>query len=35
MDHLMGKVFVEYLSLLKRTRIKSKLLKAAREEARD
>ena len=27
MDHLMGKVFVEYLSPLKRNRIKSKLLK--------
>jgi peptide deformylase len=35
MDHLMGKVFVEYLSLLKRSRIKAKLLKAARDEARD
>ena len=35
MDHLMGKVFVEYLSLLKRNRIKSKLLKAAREHERD
>jgi len=31
MDHLMGKVFVEYLSPLKRKRIKSKLLKAERE----
>jgi len=31
MDHLQGKVFVEYLSLLKRTRIKAKLLKAERE----
>ncbi len=31
MDHLMGKVFVEYLSPLKRNRIKSKLLKAERE----
>jgi len=31
MDHLMGKVFVEYLSTLKRMRIKSKLLKAQRE----
>ncbi|MEK0432291.1 MAG: hypothetical protein RL700_498, partial [Pseudomonadota bacterium] len=30
MDHLMGKVFVEYLSVLKRMRIKSKLLKAQR-----
>lgn len=34
MDHLMGKVFVEYLSPLKRNRIKSKLLKAQRESAR-
>jgi peptide deformylase len=34
MDHLMGKVFVEYLSLLKRNRIKSKLLKAQREAER-
>jgi len=32
MDHLMGKVFVEYLSPLKRTRIKTKMLKAQREE---
>jgi peptide deformylase len=32
MDHLMGKVFVEYLSPLKRERIKSKLVKKAREE---
>jgi peptide deformylase len=32
MDHLMGKVFVEYLSALKRDRIKTKLLKKAREE---
>ncbi|MBK1682190.1 peptide deformylase [Rhodoferax fermentans] len=31
MDHLMGKVFVEYLSPLKRNRIKTKLLKAQRE----
>ena len=30
MDHLMGKVFVEYLSPLKRNRIKTKLLKAER-----
>lgn len=30
MDHLMGKVFVEYLSPLKRNRIKSKLLKEER-----
>ncbi|HWR77318.1 MAG TPA: peptide deformylase [Thiobacillus sp.] len=31
MDHLMGKVFVDYLSNLKRNRIKAKLLKQARE----
>ncbi len=34
MDHLMGKVFVEYLSPLKRKRIKTKMLKALREESR-
>ena len=34
MDHLLGKVFVEYLSPLKRNRIKTKLIKAQREEAR-
>ena len=34
MDHLMGKVFVEYLSPLKRNRIKTKLLKAQRDDAR-
>jgi len=34
MDHLMGKVFVEYLSPLKRNRIKTKMLKAQREESR-
>jgi peptide deformylase len=34
MDHLRGKVFVEYLSPLKRNRIKSKMLKKAREEMR-
>jgi peptide deformylase len=33
MDHLMGKVFVQYLSPLKRNRIKTKLLKAQREES--
>jgi len=32
MDHLIGKVFVEYLSPLKRDRIKTKMLKKAREE---
>ncbi len=31
MDHLLGKVFVEYLSPLKRERIKTKLRKAQRE----
>ena len=31
MDHLLGKVFVEYLSPLKRNRIKTKMLKARRE----
>jgi len=34
MDHLLGKVFVEYLSPLKRDRIKNKMLKKAREEMR-
>ena len=34
MDHLMGKVFVEYLSPLKRNRIKTKMQKAARDELR-
>ncbi len=33
MDHLMGKVFVEYLSPLKRNRIKTKMLKAQRSAA--
>ena len=32
MDHLLGKVFVEYLSPLKRNRIKTKMLKLQREE---
>ncbi len=31
MDHLMGKVFVEYLSALKRGRIKTKLIKQQKE----
>jgi len=31
MDHLKGKVFVEYLSPLKRNRIKTKLQKEERE----
>jgi peptide deformylase len=34
MDHLLGKVFVEYLSPLKRNRIKTKMLKAQREAER-
>jgi peptide deformylase len=33
MDHLRGKVFVEYLSPLKRDRIKTKMLKKSREDA--
>jgi peptide deformylase len=32
LDHLMGKVFVEYLSPLKRDRIKTKMIKKTREE---
>ncbi|MFT5589893.1 MAG: peptide deformylase [Bradyrhizobium sp.] len=35
MDHLKGKVFVEYLSPLKRNRIKAKMLKEERELNRD
>ncbi len=35
MDHLMGKVFVEYLSPLKRNRIKTKLVKQLKDEERD
>ena len=35
MDHLMGKVFVEYLSPLKRNRIKAKLQKEERGLQRD
>ncbi|MBX9716795.1 MAG: peptide deformylase [Burkholderiaceae bacterium] len=34
MDHLMGKVFVDYLSPLKRTRIKTKMLKHWRDDGR-
>jgi peptide deformylase len=34
MDHLQGKVFVEYLSPLKRNRIKTKMLKARRDTER-
>ncbi|UUX96420.1 peptide deformylase [Aquabacterium sp. J223] len=32
MDHLLGKVFVEYLSSLKRDRIKTRMLKKQRDE---
>jgi len=35
MDHLLGKVFVDYLSNLKRNRIKARLLKQAREHRPD
>ncbi|MEO8298438.1 MAG: peptide deformylase [Burkholderiales bacterium] len=35
MDHLLGKVFVEYLSPLKRNRIRNKLLKRARDDERE
>jgi peptide deformylase len=34
MDHLLGKVFVEYLSPLKRNRIKTKMLKSRRDPVR-
>jgi len=34
MDHLMGKVFVEYLSPLKRNRVRARFLKQAREAVR-
>jgi peptide deformylase len=34
MDHLLGKVFVEYLSALKRDRIRTKMLKKSRDERR-
>jgi peptide deformylase len=33
MDHLKGKVFVEYLSRLKQSRIKSRMEKEARRKA--
>ena len=33
MDHLRGKVFVEYLSPLKRDRIRTKMLKKSRDDA--
>ena len=34
MDHLLGKVFVEYLSVLKQGRIKTKMVKQQREDER-
>lgn len=34
MDHLLGKVFVDYLSPLKRTRIKTRMLKKSRDDGR-
>jgi peptide deformylase len=35
MDHLKGKVFVEYLSPLKRNRIRTRMLKEEREQRRE
>jgi peptide deformylase len=35
MDHLLGKVFVEYLSPLKRDRIRTKMIKKTRDELRE
>ena len=35
MDHLLGKVFVDYLSPLKRDRIKTKMLKKTRDEQKN
>ena len=35
MDHLIGKVFVQYLSPLKRNRIKTRLIKQKKDEERD
>ena len=35
MDHLEGKLFVDYLSELKRQRIKKKLVKSARRDGDD
>ncbi len=34
MDHLLGKVFVEYLSAFKRDRIRTRMLKRSRDEQR-
>jgi peptide deformylase len=33
MDHLEGKLFVDYLSNLKRNRIRSKLVKSLKQQA--
>ena len=35
MDHLIGKVFVEYLSPLKRNRIKTKMIKQKKDDERE
>ena len=35
MDHLLGKVFVDYLSPLKRNRIKTKMVKLNREKLKN
>ena len=35
MDHLLGKVFVDYLSPLKRNRIKTKMIKQKKDEERE
>jgi len=35
MDHLLGKVFVDYLSPLKRNRIKTKMIKLSREKVKN
>lgn len=35
MDHLMGKLFIDYLSSLKRQRLRQKLEKQAKSQARD
>ncbi|MBV2192353.1 MAG: peptide deformylase, partial [Azonexus sp.] len=35
LDHLQGKVFVDYLSILKRNRIRTRLQKQAREHRPD
>ncbi len=35
MDHLLGKVFVDYLSAIKRVRIRTRMLKKSREDQRE